>query len=193
MNGIEKITHRIETDAQAEIDAVLKKAGEEADKITASYQKKAADEAEVLRARNEKRADERKERLISAAQMEARKTQLAAKQEMLEAAYDLALEKLCSMPEADYVNVLVSLLQKASVTGKEEIILSSADREKIGKALVEKANAGGKHLKLSEETADIRGGFILRADKVEVNCAFETLVRLQRAETAGAVAKILFA
>ena len=58
---------------------------------------------------------------------------------------------------------------------------------------VEKANAAsGKKLTASKDTAPIRGGFILRDKNVEVNCAFETLVRLQKAETAGAVAKILF-
>ena len=51
---------------------------------------------------------------------------------------------------------------------------------------------GTAMLTLSQETRDIRGGCILKNQNVEVNCAFETLVRLQRAETAGAVAKRLF-
>ena len=45
---------------------------------------------------------------------------------------------------------------------------------------------------VSKDAAPIRGGFILRDRNVEVNCAFETLLRLQRTETAGAVAKLLF-
>ena len=45
---------------------------------------------------------------------------------------------------------------------------------------VEKANAAsGKHLTLAKDAAPIRGGFILRDRNVEVNCAFETLVRLR--------------
>ena len=64
----------------------------------------------------------------------------------------------------------------------------------MGKAAVEKANAvSGKQLVLSDETQPIKGGFILKDQNVEVNCTFETLVRLQKAETAGAVAKKLFA
>ena len=51
---------------------------------------------------------------------------------------------------------------------------------------------GTAMLSLSEETRPMRGGFILKDQNVEVNCTFETLVRLQRAETAGAVAKKLF-
>jgi V/A-type H+-transporting ATPase subunit E len=47
-------------------------------------------------------------------------------------------------------------------------------------------------LTLAEETRPMQGGFILSKGNVEVNCTFETLVRLQKAETAGAVLKKLF-
>ena len=194
MNGIEKITQRITADAQAEIDRVLGAAREEAARITARMTAEADAVAAELAAKNEKSAAEHEERLVSAAQMEARKVQLAAKQEMLEKAYELALEKLCAMPAEQYTAVLADLMVKASSTGTESVIFSAEDREKVGKAAVEKANAvSGKQMVLSDETQPIKGGFILKDQNVEVNCTFETLVRLQKAETAGAVAKKLFA
>ena len=193
MNGIEKITQRIAAQAQAEIDGVLAQAHDEAARITASYRAQAEAEARELNAKNEKAAAEREERLVSAAQMEARKRQLAAKQEMLEKAYILALDKLCAMPEEQYTAVLAELLVRASSSGKEEAVFSQADRQRVGKAAVEEANRrSGKQLRLSEETQPIRGGFILKDRNVEVNCTFETLVRLQKTETAGAVVKKLF-
>ena len=192
MNGIEKITQRISAEAQAEIDRILGDAKAEAAKITAKYQAQAEAEAAELAARNQKAAAEREERLENTAQMEARKVALAAKQEMVDKAYALALKKLCAMPEEKYVQVLADLLAKASSTGTEEVIFSPKDQKKVGKAAVDLANKGGRKLKLSKETRPIQGGFILRAKNVEVNCAFDTLVRLQRAETAGAVVKKLF-
>ena len=194
MNGIEKITQRIESDAQAEIDRILSEARDEAPRITASYRAQADEEARDLEAKNEKAAAEQEERLVSAAQMKARKVQLAAKQEMVEKAYVQALDKLCAMPQEQYVSVLANLLVEASSNGKEEAVFSKEDRERVGKAAVAKANElSGKQLRLSEETQPIRGGFILKDKNVEVNCTFETLVRLQKAETAGAVVKTLFA
>lgn len=194
MNGIEKITQRIASEAQAEMDRILGDARDEAGRITASYRAQADAEARELAAKNEKAASQHEERLVSAAQMEAHKIQLAAKQEMVEKAYIQALDKLCAMPEEQYVAVLADLLVKASSNGKEEAVFSKEDRERVGKAAVEKANQlSGKQLRLSEETQPIRGGFILKDKNVEVNCAFETLVRLQKAETAGAVVKKLFA
>ena len=48
-------------------------------------------------------------------------------------------------------------------------------------------------LTLSEQTRPIRGGFVMSDGEVEVNCAFETLVRMQREKLEKEVADILFA
>ena len=193
MNGLERITSRIEAEAKSEIDNILEAGKQETTRIVDSWRARIDAESRDLAAKNEKAAAEREERLISAAEMDARKTVLAAKQELVEEAYTLALDKLCKMPEGKRVELLAGLLQRASSTGNEEAVFNASDAKSVGAKAVEKANAAsGKHLKLASDTAPIRGGFILRDKNVEVNCAFETLVRLQKAETAGAVAKILF-
>lgn len=193
MNGIERITHRIGLDAQETINDVLRKAREEAAEITERFQTQAEGERNALSERNAKAAAEREERLVSMAQMEARKVTLAARQEMVEAAYERALELLCDMPDHVYTEVAAGLMKAASAGGREEAVFSKKDRERIGRKAVEMANEKyGKSIALSGQTADIRGGFILKGRNVEVNCTFETLVRLQRSETAGAVARTLF-
>lgn len=192
MNGIERITARIEADGQAEIDRILTEARAGAAQITARYREAAETVRAELAAKNEKAAAQRKERLINAAQMEGRKLQLAAKQTVVERAYDRALEKLQNMPEGQYVRLLAALLQEASASGGGEVIFSPQDRETAGKKAVEKANAADGSLRIADETRPISRGFILREGQTEVNCTFETLVRLQKEEAAGAVAKKLF-
>ena len=193
MNGIDKIIQRIEADAQAELDRILNAAKDQAEEIAELYQGRADAEAAELKARNEKTAAEREDRLVSSAQMEVRKTALAAKQQMLEKAYTQALDKLCSMPDAQYIETVAALLVQAAPKGTGKVIFAPAEKERIGKAAVEMANEKlGGQLTVAEETRPIRGGFILSDGKVEVNCSFDTLVRLQKNETAGAVAKILF-
>ena len=192
MNGLERITGRIEAEAKSEIDAILEEGRAQTQRVVDSWRARIDAEARELAARSEKAAAEREERLKSAAEMDARKTILAAKQEMVEQAYALALDKLCSLPEDEKVKLLAGLLARASSTGTEEALFSEADQA-VGAKAVAAANEGsGKKLALSKEIAPIRGGFILRDKNVEVNCAIETLVRLQKAETAGAVAKLLF-
>ena len=193
MNGIERIVAHIEADGQSEIDRILADARAEAERITARCQAEAAAEAAALEEKNRRAAAERKERLLSAARLEERKIRLAARQSAVEAAYARAMEQLCALPEKQYVRLLVNLLEEASVSGAEEVLFSPADRTGAGRKAVERVNAEqGKRLKPGEETRPIRRGFILRDSRTEVNCALETLLRLQRAETVGPVAAILF-
>ena len=177
MNGIDTIIQRLNTDAKAETDALLEKARQEAAAVAARYQAQADKEVADLAVRNERLAAE----------------VLAAKQAVMEETYAKALEKLRNLPEARYVEVLTELLLQAAPHGMGEVLFSAQDRETVGQAAVDAANgrSGGK-LTLSGETAPIQGGFILKDGNVEVNCAFDTLVRLQKAETAGQVAQRLF-
>ena len=193
MNGIDKITQRIGADTQAEIDRILADAAVQAEAAADKFRTQAEAEDRDLLAKSERAAAEREERLVSAAQMEARKTVLAAKQAVMEETYAKALEKLRNLSETRYVEVLTELLLQAAPHGAGEVLFSAQDRETVGQAAVDAANgkSGGK-LTLSGETAPIQGGFILKDGNVEVNCAFDTLVRLQKAETAGQVAQRLF-
>lgn len=52
--------------------------------------------------------------------------------------------------------------------------------------------AGTARLTLSEQTRPMRGGFVMVDEDVEVNCTFETLVRLEREKLEREVAGVLF-
>ena len=198
MNGIEKITARIAADADNEIAQVQAEAKASVERIRAAYAAQAESTEKAICERGRKAAAERKERLANMAQMESKKMVLAAKQEMLDRAFADALIKLTELPAEEKIKLLAGLAAKASVSGAEEMVFSVKDRNTIGAETVEAANRilsdSGKNagLILSEKTAAIDGGFLLNDRDVEVNCAFETLVRLTRGEIAGQVAKVLF-
>lgn len=195
MNGIEKITARIQQDCQAEIDDLLAQARAQATKITADYQAQADAQAADILSQGKKAAAERESRLASVTQLECRKAVLCAKQEVVEEAFQRAREKLLALPQEDYVALLANLAAKASTSGREKLIFSQADRARVGKAVVLAANAKlgpAAMLTLSEESRPMDGGFILSDGALEVNCTFDTLIRLQRDTLAGAVSKVLF-
>lgn len=227
MEGIEKITARIAQDAQAEITALNAETDEKVQAVRTNAAHQAQQEANEIVEKGRMAASERLERLSSAARMERRKLELASKQEVLGEAFDLALEKLCALPEQEYVALLTRLALEASSSGRERLIFSPKDRNKVGKQVVMAANealvkerapslpeevarskvgaivdklvhnttaavTGAGMLTLSEETRDIRGGFIMVDGDVEINCAFETLVRLQREKLEKKVADVLF-
>ena len=227
MNGIEKITARIETDTKAEVEELLQEARKKAEALRADYQSKADAEAKAAAQSGQEAAKRQAERLESAAQMEAKKQMLAAKQACLDEAFAQAQKKLCALPDEEYADLLARIAVKAARTGREEIVLSAKDHKKVGSLVVSKANAllaqaaapaaakemkgskagdllskvvtgasallqGTAMLTLSGETREMAGGLILRDGQVEVNCAFETQLRVLREEMTAEIAAILF-
>ena len=76
--------------------------------LQAQAQAQADKERGEILARGERAAAERLERLKSAAQMERRKLELSAKQEVLTEAFDQALERLCTLPDEEYIQLLTA-------------------------------------------------------------------------------------
>ncbi len=227
MNGIEKITGQIDADIQKEIDDLTAQAQAQAAEIGAGYDRQAQEQTQAILERGKRDAALRRERLGSVAQLEARKLTLSAKQEMVGRAFDLALQKLVDLPEADYIALLARLAVEASRTGREQVIFSQKDRARYGKQVVTQANeilarrvapklpedltasragavldrvvtgasavlSGTGMLTLAEEARPMAGGLILRDGRVETNCSFEVLIRLQRGALSAEVAQVLF-
>ena len=227
MNGIEKITARIQQDAGGEIAQIRQEAETQAAQIRSQYEAQARAEAEKAAETGRLAAQQQLERLEGAAEMEGKQRRLAAKQACIDRAFAQAKEKLLSLPEAEYVELLAKLAARSAVTGREQVVLNRRDREAVGQKVVARANqllaqavapdlpeelkaskAGGiltkvvtgasallqgtAMLSLAPDTAEIQGGLILRDGQVEVNCAFETQLRLLRESLAGQVAQTLF-
>ncbi len=194
MKGTEKIIAHIQADAKAQADAILAQAEEKCAEIRKDYEQKAKEAyAERIRA-GVKTNQDRLDSIDRLAKMEGRKTVLADKQKMVEESFSLAVDKIVSMPEAEYTAFLANLAAKASVTGNEEVVLNARDRKTVGENVVTAANKkikGGK-LTLCKETGDFKGGLILRRGNIEVNCTVELLVDLCRDEMAAKVAGVLF-
>ncbi len=164
MNGIEKITGRIDQDVQAEIDQIAADAQAQAAAIQADYAKQAEAEAEAVMKKGVQNAQLREERLASVAQLEARKLVLEAKQDMVEKAFQKAMNDLVSLPDEQYVALLADLAVKASRTGREQVIFSGKDRSRFGKAVVTRANeilAKQVAPKLPGELTDSKAGAFL--------------------------------
>ena len=198
MNGIDNIIQRILDDAQAEADATLAQAREEADAIRRKYDQQIQKETPEILLKGTADAEQRKARVESAADLRNRQRLLAAKQELLDEAFRLALEKLCALPEEEYTALLVQLAAKAAETGRGELIFNQSDRARLGVKVAAAANdlleRGGKPhaLTVSGETGAFRGGLVLKCGDVESNCTFETLVRLGRERLGRDAARILF-
>ena len=196
MKGIEKITARLEADAQAELDALYAETDARCEAIRAEYGARAQAEYEARLESGKAACAALRERMAGTADMEARKHLLTFKQKLVSDTFKAAVQQLAALPRPEYIAFLASLAAKAAVYGTEELIFNPRDAKEVGREVTKKANAalGEKgHLTVSEETREIPGGLIVRQGNIETNCAIDTLVQMQRSELASQVAEVLFA
>ena len=193
MNGLDKIIARMEADTRAECDALAANAAENAAAILRDYQAQADAAARDSAQRAEAQAAEHLEHLNGSSQLACRQRVLAAKQQLIDEAFARAAQALAALPQADYIDLLAALAAENG-SGDEELLLSARDREAVGAAVVDAANARklGASFHLSGETRDTGGGLVLRRGRVELNCSFTEKLRQLRQEESSAVARLLF-
>lgn len=216
MNSSEKITGRIIAVAQSEADEILLAAQKEADAINKEYKKKAAEIA--ANAESEVTADTEiiRSRTVASAQKIKRNLLLEAKNAKIDEAFEKARQKLLGLPDGDYEKMLsimlvstvkkqiesekLSLMQdtdgEITVCESYSVILSAADRKRVSADMIKDASqislAAGKTLSISDENADIDGGFILRCGDIEINCSIGLILSQMRDTLEGDVYRILF-
>lgn len=196
--SLEKIIDRIKQDAKIQVDEIKSKASANADEIIKNAEKEAlAYKAKALEDA-EKESQQHKQRLISTANLEFRKDILREKQNAIDEAFQEAINSLVSMKDEEYRKVIKKMLISSVQTGDEEVVVSQKDRGRISDNFLKDVNKelvkGGKkgNLKLSKDTYNILGGFILRKGNIEINNAFESLFNSFRDDLEAEVSKVLF-
>ena len=187
MKGTEKIIAHIRADGDAEAKKIIDAASKQAEEKRAESFKAALSEYEKLMQAGNAECEDILSGSRRIAEMEAKKSVLSVKQEMISAAFDAAREEIVNMPRDKYTQFLARMAAEAAASGME-----------VGKAVCKAANellsakgTPGK-LTVSEDTADISGGVIVRFGGIETNCSIDALIRQRRSGLSTEVAAALF-
>lgn len=191
--SIEKITSKIISDAEA----AAKTISDEAQVRCREILSEAEAEAEAMIKAAEAEGLAEKEKLIarrkSVVEIDGRKRILAAKQELIADCFDKAVQRLCAMEKDEYIRFLAGGIAR---TGEKDglLILNEKNRAEIGEALISylQENFPDLRIALAAETADIRGGFLLKKGSVYINGTIEAQVDEVKEELIGQVAERLF-
>lgn len=198
MSGAEKLKDKIMEEARLQAEAILKKAEDEAAALIDAAEKEAAAKREEIIEKAKLEAVEVKKRLIAVSELESRKQKLKAKQEMVDEAFSKALDKLGKLPQVEYQTILSEMIVNSITSGDEEIILRPSDKTQLSRDFIDDINKklaakGIKgNVRLSEESRDIKSGFILKSGDIEINNSFEAIIRMKRDEIEPDVIKMLF-
>ena len=196
MTGTEKILRHIAAQAEEESGKILAAARDEIGKIEA----RSAAETENIRKNGEAKAEalmaDARSRSEAALAMKKRRELLAVKGRLIREAVDKAYSRLTDLPDGEYFAFLNGMLKDHIRPGDGVLLLNRRDLARLpedfaagAKAMAE---AKGGSLALSDEPADIDGGFILRYGGIEENCSLKAVFAERADDLKDAVREVLF-
>ena len=191
--SIEKITSKIISDAEAEAKVTLDESREKCEAIIAEAEAKAAQMIKDAEINGQADREKLIARRNSVADIDGRKLILHEKQKYIRSCFEKTGEKLASMEKNEYIDFLVSIVKNTGET-EGELILNEKDSSAIGADLIGRLEKElpGSRFTLSNETRNIKGGFILKNGSVFMNGSVESLIESATEKLIGEVAGQLF-
>ncbi|MBU2617770.1 MAG: V-type ATP synthase subunit E [Euryarchaeota archaeon] len=197
--GIEEIKQKIIADARKKVNQIREDAEKKAKLIVDEAEGKAKQIKKNAKKKAKLEAEAKKRKVLALARLEARKGILAAKRDMIGKAFVEAVNRLNGLDDEKYRTILKEMFLSVDMpNGNAEVILSPGDKKRINhdflkdveKKLAKKGKKVG--LRLSDDSREISGGFILRKGKVEFNNSFEAIIKMQRDMMEAEIVKRLF-
>ncbi|MDD3395429.1 MAG: V-type ATP synthase subunit E [Anaerotignum sp.] len=186
MNDGKIIIDKIIEKAEAEAKEIKDKANLEVQAVLKSAEEKAKRESDALKKNAEAEAEKVKAKAISGAELQGKIGILQEKQAILEDVITEAKKRLETLPDAQYVETIGSMLSKLEKENGTEIIVSEKDRERLAGVIKEKGFI------LSGKSRELDGGFIVKNGDIEYNYSFDSIITVEQEEIRQIAAKILF-
>lgn len=190
MAGLDKILEHINSEAESEVKKVITEAENEAAEIVIKANKNADLQMKVLSERLETEHQDKLKRGESAASLKEKRMILEAKQQMIQEVIESSKESLYRLSEKEYFETLVKMANKYSTGENGQLLLNEADLNRVPSDFDKKIES--VNLKLSNETREIKGGFVLVYGDIEENCSFEALFAAAKENLQDKVGTLLF-
>lgn len=198
MANLDNLISKILEDASSKAQEIINEAKEKEKEAIDNLTSKAEKQKELIINKSYMESVTRKERIISNANLEIRNKKLKAKQDLIESVFNKAENQLQEISQDEYNKFVRNMISSMDIDGDEEIVISRNYKNTIDETLInfinEELRTRGKkgELKLSSEDRDIKGGFILCKNGIEINCTFEALVPSLRDELEDKILDVLF-
>ncbi len=190
MTSSEKILAGIINEAEQKAAEIAAEAEQKATALVESEKESARRQALGIQAEAEKKASMATAAGRSAAELYRRDAALACKRELIEQTLTDAVEHLNALPDEEYFDFLLGLIEKSRLEGAGEILLSARDLARERGTFDQKAAAW--QLTVCSDPAEINGGFILRYHDILINGEWSALIREKREALVDRIHGILF-
>jgi vacuolar-type H+-ATPase subunit E/Vma4 len=168
------ILEEIKKETEEKMKALEK---EHADKLKGLDEKFAEKQKEAEEEMDEQVAENSKKilnKMKTHAKMEAKNKLIKEKRDLIEGIFKAALDELAKSDR--YKEMLTALLKQSDIKGEGVKVCPAKGREEETKSAI---SAAGKDYDLCSESLPIKGGFVLKSDKIEIDNSFESILYKQ--------------
>ena len=191
--NVQTICARIVSDARQDAAKTLSEANERGQAIERDSDRRIEEERLRILKRAKAEGEAERSNMLRMAQLDEKKLDLAMKRQVLDETFDTVVRGMALLPDDRARDYLEGLLLEAA-EGECRILVRQSDAHLFDEAFLARVNAKlrGAHVTLSDERRHIPGGFILEKDGVEINCAYDAVVRQMRDALEADAARALF-
>lgn len=192
--SLEHIKVHILEQAKGEAERILKTAREGLELRLSSTRTSLREEMDKRLATLDQELREENARILTALRAQKQLRLLGLKNQIIEELFQQVLEHLLGLPTEEYLALLEGWLSRLELRERAYLRLSPQDTQRIGEELVRRINSSRKveMLFLDSTPAPIKGGFILRTRKFEIDHSLETFLRQLREELTPELAREIF-
>lgn len=183
MGNLDNLLTKVMNDADKEVQSILNEAKEKSRKLLEEREEEAEQKRRQLLEKAEREAISIKERNLSNARLQVRNLLLEAKRDVLERVFQEALHRLESLDEAAYLSFIEHRIKSLLKEGSEVLI--------VPKKYLSAVKTMKLPVKISEQDF-CESGFILKSDKYIIDHTFKALIDYKRDQLELEVANMLF-
>ncbi len=179
MNNGDKILSSIKSDCDRAVSVINENSAKACNEILAKGKADAAAAANEVDAAAQKKAAQLRAASKSRAELEKRNALLKKRREEIDVTFKAIYDYLINLDVQNYFNIIYRLCSKLS--GKQgEMMFNSRDVARLPKDFDARLAQLGLNAKVSSNTVDISGGFILKSGDIEENMSFAAMLTEKR-------------
>lgn len=196
--AIKDIKAKIISDAEIEANKIINEATNKAKEIKEEAEKEARDIKSKILKRINQEILFKKGKIITEANLEAKKTILLEKIKIIDETFNKALENIMNLDDEPYRNFIKKIILDNIDKGDETIFISTLDKDRITKDFIQEINynleAKSKkgNINLSSYYLQIKGGVIIGLNNVKKNSSLELIFKKVREELEIKISQYLF-
>ena len=193
MSGIEKIIARLDSDAKAACDEIIRSAEKRGEDIISAARKNADDQAGAIIADAENQAEYSVRIARSQKDMQNRQASLSAKVSQINGVIDTALDRLNKLPADEFFKIMKRLISAQATDETGVVAMLPADADAAPEGFLDEVNAvTGGRLSLIADPAIGGRGAVLRYGDIDINLTFGAIIASDTDEIKQRVQAVLF-